>query len=240
MRITTKALIISKLKYAESSLIVRAFTESDGMKSYLLRGVLGSKKGKLKAAYFLPLSQLEITANHKNKNSLEQLLEVKVLHPYKTAHTHIIKNSLILFISEVLGQCIREEEQNTALFQFLSNAFLWLDSNEKTSNFHLSFLLQLSAFLGFYPDDRNKDYSYFDLEEGAFKLEMAGQYLIEAEEIVVFRQLLGTNFDESREIAMPKKTRKQLLTSILRYYQLHINGFKEPKSLAVLHEIFIS
>ncbi len=240
MRITTKALVISKLKYAESSLIVRVFTQSDGMKSYLLRGVLGSKKGKLKAAYFLPLSQIEISAIHKNKNSLEQLIEVKVLHPYKTAHTHIVKNSLVLFISEVLGQCIREEEQNDALFQFLSNAFLWLDSNEKTANFHLSFLMQLSAFLGCYPDDRNKDLSYFDIEEGAFSSQKSGRFLIEAEEIVAFRQLLGTNFDESSEVAMLKKTRKQLLTSILRYYQLHINGFKEPKSLAVLHEIFIS
>src|SRR5690606_1339809 len=46
MQITTKAIVLSSLKYGDTSLIVRALTESDGLKSYLLKGVLSSKKGK--------------------------------------------------------------------------------------------------------------------------------------------------------------------------------------------------
>lgn len=240
MRTTTRALIISSLKYAESSLIVRAFTETDGMKSYLLRGVLSSKKGKLKAAYFLPLSQLEITATHRNKAQLEHLSEAKVLFPYKSAHTDVIKNSLVFFLSEILSQCIREEEQNTSLFEFLSQSFIWLDSHSKTANFHLSFLIQLTAFLGFYPDETHKEFPYFNLEEGVFESESMSRYVLEGQEIVAFRLLLGTNFDASSEIELSKTTRKHLIDSIIQYYQLHLNGFKVPKSLAILNEIFIS
>ena len=65
MQVTTKAIVFSAIKYGDTSLIVKAFTASDGIKSYLLRGVLTSKKGKLKTAYFQPLTQLEIVANHR-------------------------------------------------------------------------------------------------------------------------------------------------------------------------------
>jgi len=117
MEITTSALILSALKYGDNSLIVKAFTASDGLKSYLLKGVLSSKKGKLKTAYFQPLTQLELTVVHKNKGTLERIKEVKVLHPYKTIHTDIIKNSLVLFLAEMLVNSIQPQEQDIAVGQ---------------------------------------------------------------------------------------------------------------------------
>ena len=61
--VTTKAIVLSSLKYSDSSLIVKCFTEEDGLKSYMLRGILKSKKGKLKAAYFQPLTLLKLEAS---------------------------------------------------------------------------------------------------------------------------------------------------------------------------------
>ena len=100
MQVTTKAIVLSALKYGDTSLIVKAFTASDGLKSYLLKGVMGSKKGKLKPGYFQPLMQLEIVAYHKNKGTLESIREVKVAVPYKTLHTDIVKNSIVLFLAD--------------------------------------------------------------------------------------------------------------------------------------------
>ena len=113
MQITTKALILSSLKYGDTSLIVKAFTYSDGLKSYLLKGILASKKGKLKTAYFQPLTQLEIVVNHKNKGTLERLIDAKINYPYQTAHTDIAKNAMILFLAEMLVNSIFEEEHDT-------------------------------------------------------------------------------------------------------------------------------
>ena len=112
MQITTKAIVLSTLKYGDTSLIVRAFTQSDGVKSYLLKGVLASKKAKIRAAYFMPLTQLEIVANHRNKGSLESLRDVKVSVPYRTMHTDVVKNSVVLFLAEMLGNSIQEQEQD--------------------------------------------------------------------------------------------------------------------------------
>ena len=58
--ISSKAIVISTIKYSDTSLIVRLYTKEVGLVSFLLKGVLKSKKGKLRTAYFQPLNQLSI------------------------------------------------------------------------------------------------------------------------------------------------------------------------------------
>jgi DNA repair protein RecO (recombination protein O) len=107
MVITTRAIVFSSLKYSEADLIVTCFTEKEGVKSYLLRGVLKSKSGKLKASYFLPLTQLELVAFHKNRGTLERIQEAKVLNPFQTLHTNVVKSGMVMFLSEMLKNCIK-------------------------------------------------------------------------------------------------------------------------------------
>ena len=101
--ITTKAIVLSTLKYSDSSLIVKCYTQDEGLKSYLIRGVLKAKKGGIKIAYFQPLTQLNINANHSNKGTLNSIKEVQVSYSYKTIYKDIIKQSVVLFLSEVLS-----------------------------------------------------------------------------------------------------------------------------------------
>ncbi|MEM8847899.1 MAG: DNA repair protein RecO, partial [Bacteroidota bacterium] len=195
MQVTTKAIVFSSLKYGDTSLIVKAYTETDGLKSYLLKGVLASKRGKLKAAYFLPLMQLEIVANHKNKGTLESIREAKVAHPYTSLHTDIIKNSLVLFLAEMLGNSIQEHEQDIALFNYLEYSLLWLDEHGVYPNYHLLFLLNLTKYLGFYPDTSFTNWPYFDLQEGSFSQTPSLNPIIQGENLTAFNLLLGINFD---------------------------------------------
>lgn len=238
MQVTTKAIVLSSLKYGDTSLIVKAFTHTDGLKSYLLKGVLASKKGKLKAAYFLPLTQLELTATHKNKGTLETIREAKVLNPYKTLHTDIIKNSLVLFLAEMLGNSIQEEQQDASLYNYLEYSMQWLDSNETIANFHLLFLLNLTKFLGFYPEESEGVNSCFDLQEGQFVTSPTLNPLIENENVASFKRLLGINFDALKGIKIAKGIRESLLKSVILYFELHLHGFRKPKSLAVLNAVF--
>ncbi|HCW63386.1 MAG TPA: DNA repair protein RecO, partial [Leeuwenhoekiella sp.] len=100
MLVTTKAIVISAIKYGEADLIVRCFTEEAGLKSYILRRILKSKKGKLRTAMFQPASQLELVAVHKDKGTLESIREAKVIQPYVSLHTDVLKSSVVLFLSE--------------------------------------------------------------------------------------------------------------------------------------------
>lgn len=238
MQVTTKAIVLSSLKYGDTSLIVKAFTESDGIKSYLLKGVLSSKKGKLKPAYFMPLMQLEIVANHRNKGTLESIREVKVSMPYQSLHTNIVKNSVVLFLAEMLGNGIQEEEQDQGLFNYLEYALHWLDVHPPSPNFHILFLLNLTKFLGFYPDTSMRNLPFFDLQEGSFCVSPSLNPLIQSENLENFRKFLGTNFDALNTIQLTKSNRRELLKMVILYYRLHVHGFREPKSLAVLNAVF--
>mgnify|MGYP000291852895 CR=1 FL=1 len=137
--VNTKAIVLSSLKYGDTSLIVKCYTQHFGAKSYILKNILKSKKGKLKTAYFQPLSQLELVANHKNKGTLESIREVKVNYHYQTLHTDISKNAMTLFLAEVLSNSVREEEKNERLFEFLEASFQWFDAHDSISNFHIYF-----------------------------------------------------------------------------------------------------
>jgi DNA repair protein RecO (recombination protein O) len=44
MLISTEAIALSSIKYSETSIIVKCLTQSDGVKSYLIRGVRSQKK----------------------------------------------------------------------------------------------------------------------------------------------------------------------------------------------------
>ncbi|WP_411029125.1 DNA repair protein RecO [Spongiimicrobium sp. 3-5] len=238
MRVTTKAIVLSALKYGDTSLIVKAFTESGGLKSYLIKGILTAKKGKLKTAYFQPLMQLELVANHKDKGTLERIQDAKVNYHYLTLHTDIAKNAITLFLGEMLGNSIFEEEANPRLFGFIEASLQWLDTHDNAANFHLFFLLTLTKYFGFYPDTSNMDGQSFDLLEGSFTDATISNPSISGENLKIFKSFLGTNFDVMHSIKINKNNRQELLQSLVLYFELHLQGFRKPKSLAILNEVF--
>ena len=238
MQVTTKAIVLTSIKYGDTSLIVKIFTASDGLKSYMLKGILTSKKGKLRTSYFQPLTQLEIVANHRNKGTLESIREAKVQYHYQTLHTDIAKNAMTMFLAEMLGNSIHEEEQNIDMYNFLEASFQWLDMQEDMANFHLYFLLALTKYLGFYPDTNNFDASSFDLLEGEFTNTPSLNPILTGKNLSYLKLLLGINFEGIHTIQMRKTNRLELLKSLILYFELHLQGFRKPKSLAILNEVF--
>lgn len=238
MIVNTKAIVVSTIKYNDTSLIVKCLTLSDGIRSYLLKGVLNSKKGKLRTAYFQPLMQLEMVARHKNKGTLERISEVKVSYHYNTIYNDMKKNAICIFISEILSFSLQEEQENIQLFNYIEYALKWLDLNDKTANFHISFLLGLTKHLGFNPDETNSNYPFFDLQEGVFFNEQPVTPYLYGEDIINFRKFLGINFDAISIIKLTSTQRQSLLNSVIMYFELHLHGFRKPKSLQVLSQVF--
>lgn len=238
MLATTNAIVLSKLKYKDNDLIVKCYTQQFGVLSFLLRGVLKSKKGNSKVAYFQLLSQLQIVILYKENRSLQTIKETKLNSIYTTLHTNVLKSSIVMFLSEVLSNTLKEEEQNETLYSYLENALLWLDSQSEYSNFHLLFLLKLTKYLGFYPDAKNIEQPFFNLNEGKFELKPSDRYTISGENLILLKQLLGTTFDALPNIKINAKQRQSFLSMILLYFELHLGGFKTPKSLQIFNQVF--
>lgn len=238
MLITTRAIVFGSIKYGEADLIVSCFTEKKGLKSYLLRGILKSKKGKLKASLFQPLTQLELVASHKDKGTLERLREARLLSAYRSLHSHVVKSSVVFFLSEMLRNSVKEEEANPRLYEYLETTLSWFDVHDEFANFHLLFLLKLTKYLGFYPDDSETDKPVFNLLEGAFQERDSNEHCVSGENVALLKRLLGINFDALPAVKLNQSGRAAFLSMLLEYYELHLQGFRKPRSLAVLNEIF--
>jgi DNA repair protein RecO (recombination protein O) len=236
--ISTNTIVLSSLKFGDTSLIVKCFTQQEGLKSYLVRGVLKSKKGGLKVAYFQPLTQLKIVANHNTKGTLHTIKEIQVYNSYQSIYQDVVKQSIAFFLSEVVSNVIQEEEANDALYEFLETSFRWLDSHEKIANFHLVFLVKLTSFLGFYPDTSEADKKGFHLLEGFFTDKTYDKNVISGNECVQFKKLLETNFENLESLTFTKSEKQMVLQTLITYYKLHVDSFRNPKSLDVLEAVF--
>ncbi|WP_300567368.1 DNA repair protein RecO [Flavobacterium sp.] len=236
MLVKTKAIVLSTIKYQEKSLIVKCFTQSDGLKSYFVPSAFSGKKSNQKIAYFQPLTILEIEASHKNKGTLEHFKEIKLATPFHSINTDIFKSTMVIFLSEMLHHSIHEEEKNEDLFSFLETALLWLDNHDETANFHLILLLEATKFLGFYPDISEIDLPFFELNEGLFS-SLHGVSCLSEHETFLFKKLIDLKFDSDQKVFAGIE-RQILLKILLDYYSAHLDGFKKPKSLEVLKEVF--
>lgn len=236
MLVKTKAIVISSLKFQEKSLIVKCFTLSSGLKSYFVRDAFSSRKASQKIAYFQPFSILEIEAVHKNKGTLENFKEIKTAVPFQSIHTDIVKSTMVMFLSEMLHYSIQEEEKNEQLFLFLETALTWLDHHDEISNFHLILLLEITKYLGFYPDISEINLPHFEMNEGVFAL-FQGASVLSEHETNLFKKLLELKFDNDQKVFHVLE-RQILLKILIDYYSLHLEGFKKPKSLEILKEVF--
>ncbi len=238
MLISTTAIVLSKIRYKDYDLIIKCYTKDFGLQTYLIKNALKSKKGKFKPAYFQPLSILDIEADHKNNRSLQYFKDAKLHFNYRTLHTNVIKSTIVMFLSEVLSNILIEEEKNIPLYNFLEKAFIWFDENDTNSNFHLIFLIKLTKYLGFYPESTQRGTPYFNLEEGKFQLTKSGVFCVSGNNLILLKHLLGIKFDESKSVVVDAIQKREFLNMILLYFKLHLDGFKQPKSVTILNQVF--
>ncbi|MCP4551017.1 MAG: DNA repair protein RecO [Bacteroidetes bacterium] len=236
---TTKGIVFHQIKYSETSLILKIYTENFGLQSYIAKGAR-SKKSKISPSVLQHLSLIELVANHKEKNSLSFLKEIRSDYQYSSIPYNVYKSSILIFVNELVYRSIREEEKNQELFNFLTSAIQWLDLSEsRFSNFHLVFAIQLSRYLGFYPkNNHSKLNCHFNLQEGIFTniLPRHENYLDDAV-AKQFSQLIEASYEKMSLVALNNNSRNVLLERIIEYYQLHLPNFGKIKSLEVLRTV---
>lgn len=224
----TKGIVIHYLKYRETSLLVTIYTSELGIASYIENGVR-SAKAKHKMALFQPLTLLDMEVYSKPGKGLNRISELKCYFPYQQIPFDIAKSSIALFLSEVLNKVLKEEESNPLLFQFLEESLQFLDSSkEHFENFHIQFLWNLSAFLGFSPSNATEFYQQLSLARTEFGRP-------DPTTLSLLDQLILADYGTA--ISLTKVQRKEILAAVIRYYQIHVESFNELRSLQILQEV---
>ena len=236
---TVSAISLSLVKYGDTSLIANCYTLEFGLQGYMLKGILSKGKKNISKSLFEPLTLLELQTSKNLENRLSYIKEAKIDYAFNSIPYDLTKKALVFFIAEVIHQVAREErEPNPMLYHFIKKKLIWLDKNDTTGLFHLKMMLDITQFIGFYPNLLNSEAPYFDLEAGCMSFVKPKAYFIEEPLKRYWVLLLGTDFDKIGEIRIFKKHKLELLNHLITYFELHLQQFKSPKSSEILNEIF--
>ena len=220
MIISSRGIVFSQINYGETSIITRIFTETQGVQSYIVNSVRSSRS-KQNPANYQPLTLLEVVAYHQPNRELHRLSDAKIVYTPQTFH-QVKKSTILIFLAEILSKVLRHEtDENLTLFTFIWNSIIAFDKIDNHENFHVSFLIRLTKYLGFDLSTQKelKNLSHGDPKIFNFLLEISGE-----------------NYFKSYPIN--GDTRNKLLASLLNEYRKHIEHLTEIKSLKVLNTVF--
>lgn len=233
--------MLHQLKYAETSVIVKVYTELFGLQSYLINNVR-SKKAKIKSNLLQPLTLLEMGVYYKEKGGLQRVKYVSAINPASVVQTDIVKISLSIFLAEVLYRSIQEEETNLKLFEFLLNVIDQLNKTERNiANFHLVFMVQLSRFLGFLPSGQpSEKHCFFNKREGVFEVRKPNHPdWMEPQSTKLFNDLINRSFSDKMPMNTTLDQRHNMIEHLISYYKLHLDNMSDIKSHRVLQMVMI-
>ena len=237
MLLKTRGIVLSYLKYRETSIIARVYTERLGVQTYIVNSVRKAKPpGRI--ALFQPFTLLELVAYvARNSGGLTRLAEFRCAEPFQTLPYEVAKSSVVLFLSEVVSRAVREEEQNEPLFAFLHDSIQAFDQQTAGSeNFALVFLLQLATYLGFGVSAGGELTDQVIMAGHASTTQGAtGPAMLRLHE---FDGYLNELLRDPASSTIPNgRVRNELLHVLIRYYQLHVEQMGEIRSLDILSQV---
>lgn len=235
----TRGIFLRSVKYSESSVIAVIYTEAYGRQSFMVNGVR-SKKSVSKTIAFQPLYLLDLEIYYHAGREIHRLKEARIANPYSTIPFDIRKTSEVMFLAEILYKCLKEEEPNAGLFDFIYNTLSYLDLTEHgISNFHIWFIFKLTQFLGIYPNnDQAMISNYFDLQKARFVSHepLHGQFA-DKHVTSLFARLFGVDQTTLEQLEYNHNDRRLVLDMLLHYYRIHFDNLGEIRSLSVLKEV---
>lgn len=235
----TELIVLSRLRYGDTSLIVRAYTRELGLQSYMVKGVLKPTKTGLKPSYFQSLTRLNAVVTYSAKSQkLETIREAKPAAKSNGFSADVLKSNVALFMAEVLSMLLSEEQEDQQLYHFLTDQIDQLDTEAVGPDYLILFLLRLAHFMGCFPDKGFEPSQVFDLSQGLFTEPQHALTPLSSEASELLYRYLGTNFDKDQRINASKANRQEVLEGLLRYFSFQIAGFKFPKSLEIIQSIF--
>lgn len=136
---TTEAIVLSLQPISDRAQLLHAYTRMGGRVNYKVFG-LGRKHA---IGMYNPLSLIQITTDSSSVRTA-QLTYVPA-----TITQDPYKRTIALFLSEVLYHVLRHPMQDEPMFDFIARTVQQLDDIDQPQNFHLQFLVDFAAKLGF-------------------------------------------------------------------------------------------
>lgn len=225
----TRGIVLNYIKYRETSIIARIYTESFGIQSYIINSVR-SQRSKKGLALLQPLTVLDMVVYFKNEKSdgLQRISEYKPAYSFKSIPFEVKKSAIALFVTELLSKVLKEEDDSGQVFEFLFQFVINMDQRKDAyESLHIYLMVQLTHYIGF--GIRNK---------ATLKKDGLMYASGNSEEEILQAILMLNSADLTSDFDLGNEQRRNVLSYLIEYYKLHVVGFKELKSLDILTQIF--
>lgn len=215
MMTLAELIILHYTKTGDNSVVIHTLSREYGRRSFYVRGVGRNAMMTM----FLPMNIVECTISENSRSSLYTASRPVLACHLPGIRDSLYKNTIAMFMSEVLYRAVRDGADEPGLFDWCRESILLLDAMESDySNFHVRFLLELAAALGFMP-------SVEDMKPFAGNL------------APLVDRFLKEPFGQSMLIPLNGKTRGEIAEAVLKYIGYHLDSPLEINSLKVLHEV---
>jgi DNA repair protein RecO (recombination protein O) len=246
--IKTKVLILSSIRWKESSKIVTLYSEKLGKIKVIARGALKNNSafaGKLQS---LQLSEAIILV--KESRSLQILKEMELLNAYNSIHTDLGRLPFGLAIFEILNQVFEEGEPDEIFFNFLTELLLALSQIKSAANVLIYFLLKFMSYLGFKPSLQNcssgdtlkcAEKVFLSMENGqvfctnCFKSH-PNPIALQKGQFFYLKNLQKSNHRRLKELEIVRPDAFVLVQKLLNYINFHLDKNIHLESLQLLSQ----
>ena len=224
---TQEVFLLSYTKYGDHDAVLHCFCRENGFESFFAKGIYAPRNKK--KAFLFPLNELLLYTSDKKKN-IQNVLKIEQKNT-ESFSSDVRKSSILFFISDLLNQVLRNENQNVGIYSEIS-VFL---SQLQIDNFqsHLIFIFRLLKQQGLQPLFSDK--TYLNPETGNFE-DVEVHHFFNKTISNIWKDLITTQ--DPYSIKLSRMEKQNFLDSVLTYFHYHFTDFREPRSLEIIKEIF--
>lgn len=227
-------------RHTDSRSILTALSRENGRVALGVPAGAGREARRLRALT-MPLSMLTCETVARPGQEILPLRQAAPLRVTPSLHSHPVKQMMAMFVAETVALTMRQGGEDTALFDFVAAATMWLDGADEaaTANFHICFLSRLAEVLGIEPDMATyKKGRVLDLRDGVWRgaPPLHPDYLMPGEGAAA--AMLGRmTFGTMGLYRLTHAQRQRALDVALRYFSIHTAPLGGLRSLAVLRSL---
>ncbi len=217
-----EGVILRRIKYSETSLIVSVYTKEFGKVGLIAKGARNPKSkfvGSLE-----PATYLSIIYYHKNGRELQFLSEAEPIRSNSSIIKSIRKVAVAFAILNLVDSVVSESESNKEIFALLSDTLSTLNDTETDVPILWYFEINLLRQVGFEIDIRNP--------EGIGSADK-----LEGESLKLFEQIESSVLSELSVEQFTKGTFKKMNRFFAKYFEYHIEGMKKTKALNFVNDL---
>ena len=207
---TTEAIVLALQPLSDRAHLLHAYTRTGGRVNCKVYG-LGRRNA---AGLYTPFSLIQLTGDFQLSTLNSQLSTVRtaqLLYVPTTTTTDMRKQAVAMFLSEVLYLTLRHPMPDEPMFDFLAAAVRELDATDQPQNFHLSFLVDFAAQLGFAMSESH---------------------------LSTLNSKLSIQHQQIDRTLTSRAERQEALRALCAYFAEHVDAWQPPKSLDILTEVF--